>query len=106
MLADPRGFLSLARSGANLDKAHPSEPHWYLVPLSVRPEYQRRGLGSQLVRPILEQADREQLPCYLETSDPANVDYYRRFGFRVVNPTLATIPGGPAHIAMRREPTP
>jgi ribosomal protein S18 acetylase RimI-like enzyme len=88
-----------------LEQAHPSEPHWYLVTLSVRPEFHRRGLGSQLVAPILERADREQVPCYLETSDPADVGYYERIGFRVANPALAAIPDGPAHVTMRREPS-
>lgn len=106
MLADPRHFWTFMRSGATLDQDHPVEPHCYLVTLSAHPEHQRQGFGSRLVTPILERADRGQLPCYLETSDPANVDFYERFGFHIVNPALAAIPGGPAHITMRREPAP
>jgi predicted N-acetyltransferase YhbS len=56
---------------------------------------QRRGLGSRLVRPILERADRDGVACHLETADPANVPYYRRFGFEVVEPSLEVIPDGP-----------
>jgi ribosomal protein S18 acetylase RimI-like enzyme len=100
--ADPRAFPTFIRYGSNVERAHPTEPHWYLEVLSVRPEHQRQGLGSRLVTPILERADGERMPCYLETADPANVDFYRRFGFEVVNPALEVIAGGPPLITMRR----
>jgi ribosomal protein S18 acetylase RimI-like enzyme len=105
LLADPRAFPSFVRLGANVERAHPSETHWYLEVLSVRPEYQQRGLGSRLVRPIIERADGDGLPCYLETADPANVAFYRRFGFDVVDAALEVIPGGgPTLTTMRRPP--
>jgi ribosomal protein S18 acetylase RimI-like enzyme len=103
LLADPRAFPIFVGYGANVERAHPAEPHWYLEFLSVRPEYQRHGLGSRLVRAGLERADREGLPCYLETADPANVAYYRRFSFEVVDAALEAIPGGgPTLTTMRR----
>ena len=104
MLADPRAFPSFVRYGANVERAQDPEPHWYLEVLSVRPEHQRHGLGSRLVTPILERADRDRVPCHLETADPANVDFYRRFGFEVVDPALEVIPGGPTLTTMRRPP--
>jgi GNAT superfamily N-acetyltransferase len=90
--------------GAKVEAAHNDEPHWYLVVLSVRPDSQRRGLGSRLVEPILERADRQGLPCRLETSDPANV-FYQRFGFEVTDPAFAAIPGGP-HLTTMQRPSP
>ena len=72
--------------------------------LSVRPECQRRGLGSALVEPILDRAHRDALPCWLETFDPANVAFYQRFGFEVIDPALPAIPGGPPLTTMRRPP--
>lgn len=104
LLADPKAFPAFVRYGGNAERVHPAEPHWYLVVLSVRPEAQRRGLGSRLVEPALGRADREGLPCYLETSDPDNVPFYERFGFSVSEPSLALVPGGPTHVAMRRPP--
>jgi ribosomal protein S18 acetylase RimI-like enzyme len=92
------------RYGANIEAAHRDEPHWYLVVLSVRPECQRQGLGSRLVGPILERADRDGMPCRLETSDPANIAFYERFGFEVTDPAFAAIPGGPHLTCMRRPP--
>jgi ribosomal protein S18 acetylase RimI-like enzyme len=102
MVAAPRSFPMFMRYGANIEATHRDEQHWYLVVLSVRPECQRRGLGSALVEPILDRADRDALPCQLETSDPANVAFYQRFGFEVIDPAFPAIPGGPTLTTMRR----
>ncbi|HYC56301.1 MAG TPA: GNAT family N-acetyltransferase [Candidatus Binatia bacterium] len=59
-------------------------PNWYLTVLGTAPERQGSGVGGALLRPILERCDREGVAAYLESSDPANVTYYRRFGFEVV----------------------
>ncbi len=100
--ADPASFPTFMRYTTNAERSHPYEPHWYLEVLGVRPEAQRRGIGTRLVEPVLAVADREGLPCYLETAEPANVSYYQRFGFGVVDDALALVPNGPRHVAMRR----
>jgi len=46
LLADPRAFPTFMPYGANVERAQPTDPHWYLEVLSVRPEHQRQGLGS------------------------------------------------------------
>ena len=104
LAADPTAFRTFMRYGANAEHAHPTESHWYLVVLGVRPDAQRRGFGTELVTPVLDRADAVRLPCLLETSDRANVAYYERFGFAVVDDALALVPDGPTHVAMRRAP--
>lgn len=99
--ADPRGFATFTRLGANSELHHPVDRHWSLEALGIRPEAQRQGLGSRLMRPILERADSEGVDCYLETSNPANVAFYGRFGFEVTT-DVPLIPNGPPHVAMRR----
>ncbi len=103
--ADPGAFRAFMRYGSNAERHHPREQHWYLVVLGVRPEAQRRGLGRRLIAPVLERADHEGMACYLETSDRANVPYYERFGFSVINDALPLVPRGPTHVAMRRPPS-
>jgi ribosomal protein S18 acetylase RimI-like enzyme len=103
LAADPGHFSMFIRYGANAERAHPSDRHWYLVVAGVRPEAQRQGLGSQLMRHELDIADRDGIPVYLETADRANVAYYERFGFTVINEALELVPGGPTHVAMRRQ---
>lgn len=100
-VASPSSFARFVRYGANAEKSHPAEPHWYLVVLGVRPDAQRLGIGTRLLEPALARADTDGLPCWLETSDLANVAFYRRFGFHVQD-EVQLAPGGPAHMAMRR----
>ena len=47
-------------------------------PLSVRPDHQRRGVGSALMHAILGAADALDEPLVVLLGSP---DYYRRFGF-------------------------
>lgn len=58
-----------------------SQPHWYLNILGVRPSRQRKGVGGQLLRLMLNRLDGERMSVYLDTGRPENVPYYQRFGF-------------------------
>jgi ribosomal protein S18 acetylase RimI-like enzyme len=80
---------------------HPTEPHWYLPLLGVKPDMQGRGLGSALLRHALQQCDHARVPAYLESSNPRNIPLYERHGFRV----LGTIQSGnsPELIPMLRQ---
>jgi len=56
-----------------------SAPVLGLGPLSVRPDRQRRGVGSALMHAVLGAADALGEPIVALLGDPA---YYHRFGFR------------------------
>lgn len=56
-------------------------PHYYLWGLVVEPAKQRSGAGSALLQQLFRQADREQMPIYLETHQFENVAYYEARGF-------------------------
>ncbi len=66
-------------------------PHWYLEGLGVDPEYQRQGVASRLLKPMLDRIEKEGLPCYLETQAERNVALYEHLGFRVTEE--GSIPG-------------
>ena len=61
----------------------PSEAHWYLQTIGTHPDWQRRGLGSELIRDGVGRAHRDGLGVYLETETIENVAYYRHLGFEV-----------------------
>lgn len=79
-----------------------TEPHWYLAVLGVAPQYQGQGIGGALLQPILQQADRDQIPCYLETSTESAVRFYQRHGFEVAR--IKTVAGALKYWTMQRSP--
>lgn len=86
------------------ERKHPRRPrHWYLHYLGAHPGQQGRGLGSALLRPMLEICDRERTPAYLEASSERNRALYERHGFRVVE-TFPMPGGGPPIRRMWRDP--
>jgi ribosomal protein S18 acetylase RimI-like enzyme len=58
--------------------------HWYLMVVGVAPEARGQGLGRALLEPIMNRADASGLPCYLETAQPDNVDFYEYLGFKKI----------------------
>jgi GNAT superfamily N-acetyltransferase len=58
-------------------------PHWYLELLGVAPQRQGQGIGKALLLPLLQRADAEGLPCYLETFTERNIPFYESNGFQV-----------------------
>jgi len=92
----------IARGMAPMATLHPEEPHWYLSVLGTDPSRQKSGVGTSLIRPVLDVCDRDGYAVYLEASREENVPYYQRFGFEVVAP-LAMPKGGPVVYRMKRE---
>lgn len=67
-----------------MDRYHPTAPHWYLWTLGVDPRCQGRGVGSALLKHRLAQIDADGATAYLEASDPKNVPFYERHGFEAL----------------------
>lgn len=64
----------------------PERPHHYLSMLGVRPRWAGRGLARPLLEAVqkLSREHPESTGVALETEDPANVAFYRHFGYRLV----------------------
>lgn len=96
-------FMRTATFIEKLKKRTISKPHWVLVMLGIEPSQQGKGLGSNLIGPILARADAEGMPCYLESMNERNLSFYERHGFKVAK--HSQIPkGGPQVWTMLREP--
>lgn len=61
------------------------EPHYHLSWLGVEPELQKKGIGTELMLAILNKFSKENMKCLLDTQDKQNIDYYKRFGFKLIN---------------------
>jgi ribosomal protein S18 acetylase RimI-like enzyme len=71
--------------------------------IGVRREAQGRGIGEQLLAPMLDHIDRLGCPSYLESSNPRNVSLYERHGF-VVLAEVEMLEDGPVVRPMLRPP--
>jgi GNAT superfamily N-acetyltransferase len=77
-------FMTVIEHLEELHKRDVPEPHWCVMVLGVDPLHQGKGLGRLLLRACCRLADAQQVPCYLETAQPANVGFYTSHGFRVL----------------------
>ncbi|MFJ6486053.1 MULTISPECIES: GNAT family N-acetyltransferase [unclassified Streptomyces] len=83
---------------------HPTaEEHEYLLMIAVAPGRQGQGLGSELIRPVLERCDREGVPAYLEASSGRSKGLYERLGWEFTGEAVR-LPDGPLMWPMWRKP--
>jgi ribosomal protein S18 acetylase RimI-like enzyme len=74
-----------ARLGAAMEwhhMRHIRHRHYYVRDIGVHPDTQGRGLGSGLMRPLLDRCDEEGLPAYIEASSERSAALYERLGFQ------------------------
>ena len=98
----PERLDDLLAMFGQMEDAHPSTPLWYLPWFGTDCHRQGEGVGSQLMRGCLEVVDRDHLPAYLDSTNPRNVPFYERHGFRVTAQSQAG--SSPPIISMLREP--
>lgn len=87
----PRGL----KVQGGIDAHRPKGRFWYLHYVGVRPDHQGKGHGGRIIRAQTAAADREGLPCWLETATAENVPLYQRLGF--VTQVEWDVPGGGPH---------
>jgi GNAT superfamily N-acetyltransferase len=110
----PEGYADrlAAITGAHLDRFqaldagfeahHPAGAvHQHLAILAVRPDRQRHGIGTALLDHRHATLDRDGAPAYLEASDLAKRDIYRKHGYADHGSPIR-LPGGPQLYPMWR----
>lgn len=81
-------FLRLLRyenHAMALKKKYTNHKCWYLYNVTVKPEYQHKGMSSTLLKPMFEFLDRIGQDCYLETHKEENVKIYEHYGFKLLS---------------------
>lgn len=87
---DPAVRARLAEYDDAVHAALPSEPFWYLGVLGTHPDSAGKGWGRALMSAGIAAAG--NLPCLLETSNPANVGFYGRSGWQVAGEIDQPVP--------------
>lgn len=64
----------------------PRTPHVYLSVLAVAPQHQGKGYGAYLLDRVWEisQHNTDSLGVCLDTQNPNNLSYYKRYGFNII----------------------
>ncbi len=96
-----RRLLATLRQFEGRRTALVPEPHWYLESIGVEPARQGEGIGTGLVRCVLDEADAQGAPAYLETETATNVRFYERLGFEVVEQHVAQAVDVPIWLMVR-----
>jgi len=85
-----------------MNSYHPNEPHWYLPLLGVDPLHHGKGIGSALMQHALVGCDQDNKFAYLESSNPKNIPFYERHGFKLLG--TIQVKTSPPIFPMLREP--
>lgn len=79
----PRRKSEVSALFESMGELHPEEPHWYLPLIGTDPLHQGHGYGANLMSTALAVCDQQQMPAYLEATNPRTIPFYQRFGFEV-----------------------
>ena len=98
-LAEDASFLAALRaaSGEDFSRAYDcflafedhhvvDAPHYYLDVFGTHGAHRGQGVGMKLLAHDLALIDAEHQPCYLESTNPANLVRYERVGFMPLTP--------------------
>lgn len=89
--SNPIGTLRLIIWLGTWAKIDPATPHWHLGPLAIAPQWQYKGVGTQMIEFAFSKCIGGNL--YLETDKQSNVELYERFGFSTVaTPNILSTP--------------
>jgi ribosomal protein S18 acetylase RimI-like enzyme len=64
-----------------LGNHEPQQSHCEVFFLGLKPSSRGKGIGQDLLKPVLDYADKNQVPCYLVSSASRNISFYQRHGF-------------------------
>lgn len=70
----------------------PTVPHWYLGVLATDPTARGRGLARAVIQRGLSHAASAGVPAVLETTNPGNLEIYRKLGWRVLAEATDPLP--------------
>jgi ribosomal protein S18 acetylase RimI-like enzyme len=63
---------------------HPQDHEYiYLWFIAVDKTEQGKGIGSKMIKGIIDKSNIESLPIYVETSDERNLKFYQKHGFEI-----------------------
>jgi ribosomal protein S18 acetylase RimI-like enzyme len=102
-LVGPQAAITRGGALRVFSERKPEPPYHYLQFLAVHPDHQGRGFGRHLVAAGQQRAAAAGVPVYLESTNPANLGFYRAMGLTQVG-TFDLQPDGPPAFCLRWDP--
>ena len=68
---------------AKIKKVHPEGSIYYLWFIGVDSTNQNKGIGSQLLKEVINEGSKQNRTICLETSTLKNIPWYEKFGFSI-----------------------
>ncbi|BAY86291.1 GCN5-related N-acetyltransferase [Calothrix parasitica NIES-267] len=65
-----------------MGEKEPERTHCEVFFIGLKPEARGKGIGKNLIKPVLDYADKNQVGCYLVSSSYRNISFYKRHGFQ------------------------
>lgn len=74
------GIIKVLRREKYIKSLHPQSDYLYLWFIGVLPEMQGKGVGSLLLKEVINIAEEQDIPVYLETSTLENLPFIKTMG--------------------------
>ncbi len=81
----PMRIFKVLKRESFIKQNHPTFAFVHLWYIGVLPGQQGKGIGGKLMNEILNEASKNNLPIYLETSTERNFKFYESLGFSLKN---------------------
>ena len=77
--------IRLDMIGKKIQPLAPTIPHHEIFWIATLPESRGKGVGSLMLQSILDDADSQNVGCYLVSSNPDNTSFYEYHGFNKID---------------------
>lgn len=95
-------MLKFDSFAAKIKRKYSDKNTWYIYSFAVLKDSRGKGIGSKLLKTMLEHFDNEKQNCYLETLKAENIVIYQHYGFKLMEEVK--VPGSDMTLyAMLRE---
>ncbi|ODQ63618.1 hypothetical protein NADFUDRAFT_84257 [Nadsonia fulvescens var. elongata DSM 6958] len=74
-------YLPIMRNAKKKVLGEFDDNSWYLIYLGTIPQARGKGHARKLIEHVTRMADKERIPCYLESSNLINRVIYNKYGF-------------------------
>ena len=81
---EPDKLAGIGEYFRQMEEFHLDGEAWYLPMVGVDARFQGQGLGARLMNWALARTDERGMPTCLESSNPANVTFYKRLGYEAI----------------------